>query len=271
MQPGRPSQNGSSPSFMARAATVAVENAKRSSPSVSRSNTLEPSEAPSTPSPIHMQPQAKMMTIPGIHASHRGEVMSMGYVAPQPPSPSPEAKVKNPAIQSVYRLWKSPAASAEVSSDAAPEVVSSSSSSSSSSRTPTADEGSKPLPVPGSPPMRPTPPPLPPRTGRTPSLSNVSRPELDPPRLSETPQPSASEALQSISVRDRDKRASLELGLGFPSSSSPPSRRSTLSASDRTTLGSRTPSTSGGDEEVQGVAAPPIVNNPGPPLPPRRP
>ncbi|KAF7337655.1 SMP-LTD domain-containing protein [Mycena sanguinolenta] len=253
MQPGRPSQNGSaSPSFMARAATAAVDSAKRLSPSQPNLE-LEPSETP-TPPPIQLQPQAKMMTIPGIHASHRGEVMSMGYVAPQPP-PSPEMKVKNPAIKSVYRLWKGPAASAEVSSDTT--EAASSSSSLSSSRTRTTDEESAPPPVPASPPMRPTPPPLPPRTARTPSLSDVSRPSLSPPRLSDTAQPSASEALQSIA--NKDKRASLELGLGFPPSSSPPSRRSTL--------GSRTPSTSGGDEEVP---APPTPN-PGPPLPPRKP
>ncbi|KAJ6523633.1 hypothetical protein B0H19DRAFT_1201662 [Mycena capillaripes] len=261
MQPGRPSQNGSpTPSFMARAATAEFGN-KRSSPSVSRSNTeLQPAEAPSTPSPIHVQPQGKTMTIPGIHASHRGEVMSMGYVAPQPPSPSPDTRVKNPAIQSVYRLWKNPA-SAEASSDAAPEIASSSSSSSSSSRTQTTDEGSKPLPAPGSPPARPTPPPLPPRTGRTTSISNVSRPDLGLPRLSESSQPSASEALQSIA--NKDKRASLELGLGFPSS--PPSRRSTL--------GSRAASSGGDDDEVRegsASAPPPPTGTPGPPLPPRR-
>ncbi|KAJ6520312.1 hypothetical protein C8R45DRAFT_756757, partial [Mycena sanguinolenta] len=205
MQPGRPSQNGSpSPSFMARAATAVVDSAKRSSPSTSQpSLELEP-EIPTTPTPIQLQPQAKMMTIPGIHASHRGEVMSMGYVAPQPP-PSPDMKVKNPAMKSVYRLWKGPAASAEVSSDT-PESASTSSSSS-LSRTRTTDEGSAPAPVPASPPTRPIPPPLPPRTSRTPSLSDVSRPSLSPPRLSETPQPSASEALQSIA--NKDKRASL--------------------------------------------------------------
>ncbi|KAF8204361.1 hypothetical protein K438DRAFT_1580013 [Mycena galopus ATCC 62051] len=266
MQPRRPSQNGNpSPSFIARAATAALESsAKRASPSTSQSNLeIEPPETPMTSPPIQLQPQAKMMTIPGIHASHRGEVMSMGYVAPQPTPPSPDMKVKNPAIKSVYRLWKNPAAS-----DAVSELASSSASSSSPPRTQTADEGSNPLSVPGSPSMRPTPPPLPPRNGRTPSTSNVSRPEVSAPRLSE-PQPSASEKLQSIA--NKDKRASLELGLGLGFPSSPPSRRSTLSASDRSTVGSRTPSSSGGDEEVRDVPAPPPVADPGPPLPPRRP
>ena len=61
------------------------------------------------PAPIHTQPsQGKTMTIPGIHASHRGEVMAMGYVPPMPPPPPPENKGKASGIQSVYRLWKSP-------------------------------------------------------------------------------------------------------------------------------------------------------------------
>ncbi|KAJ7750280.1 hypothetical protein B0H16DRAFT_1280418, partial [Mycena metata] len=204
MQPGRPQSGNPSPSFMARAATESVT--KHSSPSVSRSNTeVAPSET-SSPLPIHVQPQAKMMTIPGIHASHRGEVMSMGYVAPEAPSPSPEPKVKNPAIQSVYRLWKSPP-STEVS-EAVPDVATSSSSSSSSSSSRTqegADEGTN-NPSPASVSPR-NPPPLPPRTGRTTSMSHISRPDLGPPRLSETAQPSASEALQSIA--NKDKRASL--------------------------------------------------------------
>lgn len=60
--------------------------------------------------PIQSQPsQGKTMTIPGIHARNRGEVMSMGYVPPSPPAP--EAKS---GVSGVYRLWKhSPATPSE--------------------------------------------------------------------------------------------------------------------------------------------------------------
>jgi hypothetical protein len=65
--------------------------------------------APST-SPIFVQPQARTMTmtIPGIHASHRGEVQAIENKAPTPPMDGNKLKTINPAIQSMYRLWKSP-------------------------------------------------------------------------------------------------------------------------------------------------------------------
>ncbi|KAG5715708.1 hypothetical protein E4T56_gene163 [Termitomyces sp. T112] len=74
---------------------------------VSRRSSVSATEAegasPILPSkPIHVvQPTAKTMTIPGIHASHRGEIMSMGYVAPpQPPVMTSDGK------SSIYRLFK---------------------------------------------------------------------------------------------------------------------------------------------------------------------
>lgn len=58
-----------------------------------------PLESPVTP--ILVQPQGKTMTIPGIHANHRGEVMALGYVAPPPVTD----KNKNNYF---HRLLKSP-------------------------------------------------------------------------------------------------------------------------------------------------------------------
>jgi len=137
------------------------------------------------PRPIQSQPsQGKTMTIPGIHARNRGEVMSMGYV---PPSPSTaEAKT---GVSSVYRLWKhSPAAQSEPASQD--------------------DDEQRPPPVlnvdgaesmPGSPTAtapRPTAPPLPPRS------PTLLRPV---PRVPSGSSP-ASEALMSIVSRDEQCR-----------------------------------------------------------------
>ncbi|KAF7307274.1 SMP-LTD domain-containing protein [Mycena indigotica] len=228
MVPGRPA-NGFT-SLIPRSATSAVDN----TPST---------PMPESPSPIHVQPQAKSMVIPGIHAKNRGAVMSMGYIAPDPPSP-PDTRSKNPTIQNMYRLWKSPSAAAEIPP---PEA------STSSSPPPALIEGSNTSPLPPvvslpapdspSPPPRPTPA-LPPRSGRTASLSHIARPDLAP-RLSDSqPQASASEALQSIANKDNDKRASLEAAFSSP----PNSRRGTLSSASAAALVSALSAATGEEE-----------------------
>lgn len=147
------------------------------------------------PRPIQSQPsQGKTMTIPGIHARHRGEVMSMGYVPPSPPA----AEVKT-GVSSVYRLWKhSPAAQSEPASQDDEQAHSPSP----HVPIPNADEAET---TPESPPAtapRPTAPPLPPRSPTT--LRPV-------PRVPSGPSP-ASEALMSIASRDEQSRAGSEDG-----------------------------------------------------------
>lgn len=166
------------------------------------------------PSLIHTQPsQARTMTIPGIHASHRGEVMSMGNVAPV--SPAPETKPKGPTIQSMYRLWKSPILTGQQSQEAQP-------SSSASPRRGDSNDGDHdvaPLsltPEVISPPSRAVPPPLPPRTISSVAVRHATE-SLDDtlvvPSVS-----AASQALKSIASRDETRRVSVEVvdGSGEP-------------------------------------------------------
>ena len=147
------------------------------------------------PRPIQSQPsQGKTMTIPGIHARNRGEVMSMGYVPPSPPAV--EAKT---AVSSVYRLWKhAPAAQSEPASRDDDEQA--------RPRTPPVPnaDGAETAPPGSSPPAtaapRPTAPPLPPRSPT--SLRPV-------PRVPSGSSP-ASETLMSIVSRDEQCRAESE-------------------------------------------------------------
>lgn len=145
-----------------------------------------PAPPPSAPLPIHTQPpQARTMTIPGIHASHRGEVMSMGYVAE--PAPMPENKTMPPAIQSVYRLWKN---QQSADSQTEPAVQ---------SREP---DVSTPRPKPSM-----VPPPLPPRSVPT----TITRPVETPRSGSDTSDPgSASAALKYIVNQDESRRVSVD-------------------------------------------------------------
>ena len=97
------SSEGSSKSVASSLPRSAIENAMGDS--LKDRDFTDITEEHPRPSIIHTQPSQARMTIPGIHASHRGEPLSMGNIAP---SPSPESKSKGPAIQSMYRLWKSP-------------------------------------------------------------------------------------------------------------------------------------------------------------------
>jgi hypothetical protein len=169
----------------------------------SQSGTDAPVEEDEQPArPIYTQPPApKAMTIPGIHASHRGEVMSMGYA---PPQPLPSEPKKAPAIQSVYRLWKNPGAQHATQSD--PQVQSDSTGQEQDTGVSLAGPTMQ-TPTP-TPPARPVPPPLPPRSNSTHAVQLLSEPPLHPPEL--TSSPPASAALQSIVSKDRTRRESLE-------------------------------------------------------------
>ncbi|KAF7302999.1 SMP-LTD domain-containing protein [Mycena kentingensis (nom. inval.)] len=266
MLPGRP-PNGFT-SLIPRSVTVDAA-AQQATPAP------QPETPATPPPPIHVQPHAaKMMTIPGIHAKNRGEVMSMGYVAPDPPAPDGKPKTgTSPAMQSVYRLWKTPTpATAETSSIASEPSSGSSLDSVNDNLSPLPPIMSLPTPESPSPvssalptptPARPIPPPLPPRSSRTASLSHIARPEIvpsssesAPPSVSHSPQPSASEALQSIVNKDKDKRASLEVGSGTGSP------RGTLSAVGAERMMAALAALGGGGTEVEEEEAPSISTTP---------
>lgn len=205
--------------------------------------------------PIHVvQPQAKTMTIPGIHASHRGEVMSMGYVAPQPQQ---EGK---PSIQSVYRLWKSPPLSGQ-DQRALPQTHQSQDpfqitegDSGERNRDVTVLVSSPSAHVSPHIPLRPVPPPLPPRSvpvaiSRAPFEVSSSSPSES--------SVSASQTLKSIANQDERKRASLENEIQIVSPAVSTDTDTLVTDSDHSPT--KTPIT-------KSIS----ISNPGPPLPPRR-
>ncbi|KAI1794016.1 hypothetical protein LXA43DRAFT_971647 [Ganoderma leucocontextum] len=173
------------------------------------------------PSTIHTQPlPPKTMTIPGIHASHRGEVMSMGYAPPPPVVPQ---EPKKAPLQSVYRLWKNPASGSATParSELAPVSHSGFTGHDQDSAPPTSDASEDVSSTLTSPlPPRPVPPPLPPRAAptNTHSRPEVTRPSEGDSLSSSTSTSRASAALQSIVSKDREKRASLTLPASAPSS-----------------------------------------------------
>ncbi|OCH90046.1 hypothetical protein OBBRIDRAFT_887972 [Obba rivulosa] len=247
---------------------------------------LAPDEPEQPPSPVRTQPPPpKSMTIPGIHASHRGEVMSLGYA---PPAPPPEQK-KAPAIQSVYRLWKNPAAQNQPPAQQqqrAPEsppqpvqVQAGFAGRDQDAHAPPASPAAQPQEKPAPPdlPERPAapqpgvPPPLPPRTNSTRALGKpAAAPEVvklvPSPELGASPPSPASAALQSIVSKDRTRRASL------PASPERPGAGADESARSSPGLGPSSPPApsplANGEPDVAApLSAPPRVP---PALPPRR-
>ncbi|KAG6846052.1 hypothetical protein H0H87_006416 [Tephrocybe sp. NHM501043] len=262
------------------------DGSRKSSPSISRSTTegegitIQPSK------PIHvLQPTAKTMTIPGIHASHRGEIMSMGYVAPpQPPSTNP-----SDGKSSIYRLFKAPAStssasgsglgisspSASGSGPAQPPPSSSSqqpapqTSTSSQDRAVTSNANSDEL-LPGdAAPLARPPPPHNVTPSPSPSTSTPSRvPPPLPPRSPNTQRPpmrnspSAEEALKSIASRDalveQSRPPSFENGAAVNGASGSPPAASISVPADNGGAGDT--SVSAGNGNVVATATDPVTH-----------
>ncbi|EKM48039.1 uncharacterized protein PHACADRAFT_34043, partial [Phanerochaete carnosa HHB-10118-sp] len=236
----------------------AVSNHSQSDNEAALNAPLDEDEQPARP--IHTQPPTpKTMTIPGIHASHRGEVMSMGYVAP----PTPSEQKKGAAIQSVYRLWKGPqqsqAQGVQPDSQASSETVVNGEHD--ADNAPPAWTAQPLTPTLTSTPARPVPPPLPPRSNSTNAVSLLSEPPPHPPELGDG-SPPASAALQSIASKDRSRRASLDPPLPPPL----PARR-LPAAADAESVANGSPAPSAPASPAIGVDGSP---KPRPPLPPRR-
>ena len=161
-------------------------------------STVNPPQGPLSPKPVPYTPgllpkevnpapgirkqpgQAAMMIIPGIHAKHKGEVMSMGSAPspPLPPTPDTEesklvpASLRAPVMTSVYRLFKTPNGS--------------------------------PAPQPGAevPPLS--------LSSSEPSESQPPAPSAVPSDLPQTPTSAASEALKNVAQEDAARIASLD-------------------------------------------------------------
>lgn len=223
---------------------------------------IPPAEDQRPPSTIHTQPPApKTMSIPGIHASHRGEVMSMGYAPPPPAAPQ---EPKKAPLQSVYRLWKNPASDSATSatstrSEPAPVSQTGFTGRDQDSASPPTSEGDVVAPSASPQPLRPVPPPLPPRAASTnvhskPEVARSREPDASP---SFNSMSRASAALQSIASKDREKRASLTPPSTVPSS---PGQEQDRDGSNLSGAESSTPSQEESgllDRSEQEVSSPP--------------
>ncbi|PCH34117.1 hypothetical protein WOLCODRAFT_94861 [Wolfiporia cocos MD-104 SS10] len=194
---GSPQPRSVSPAPSHALARTDSGKSAKSAKSASAADVVPPPEDETPHSPIHTQPpQARTMTIPGIHASHRGEVMSLGYA---PPPPVPERK---PGIQSVYRLWKNPGApQTQPQTQTQTQAGFSGRDEDAPPAAQDAPQSEPQTPTPAVVSPRPVPPPLPPRSG-----SSFGRGTPQSPPAAASP---ASAALQSIVSRDLNKRASL--------------------------------------------------------------
>ncbi|KAF8167457.1 hypothetical protein B0H34DRAFT_740125 [Crassisporium funariophilum] len=257
-------------------------NSKKSTPSMGRVDTevdaqdASMTKEPVKNTPIHVQPVSKTMSIPGIHASHRGEVQSMGFVATPPPGPSgpSENMLKNPAIQTVYRLWKSPSVSAQDPPGDVPDisgphaqhpieetVLKETNGDAVAALAPAPNVH---LPAP-QPLMKPTPPPLPPRS----TPITMSRPVYDTASDNPLPPTSASQVLKSLVLKDENIRTHPSVEPAAAGSTSEPTVRQSASPAVHS---ESSPSVLEANSDVSASTLTdlPQVNIP-PSLPPRRP
>lgn len=178
----------------------------------------EAAEEIPAPSLIHTQPsQARTMTIPGIHASHRGDVMSMGNFAPI--SPALESKPKGPTIQSMYRLWKSPILTGQSGQEGQTSASTSPGGGEANDRNPDVAPLSL-TPEAISLPSRPVPPPLPPRTISSVAVRHAAETADDVSIVASVS--AASRALKSIASRDETRRQSIEINIPIDGESTVP-------------------------------------------------
>lgn len=195
---GGSSEGSSSSKFVAPSLSRSATENVTSDPLKDRDFT-DVTEEHHRPSIIHTQPSQARMTIPGIHASHRGEPLSMGNIAPLPPT---ESRSKGPAIPSMYRLWKSPILTGQ---QQGPDTQSTGHTETEVERNADVAPLSLSADV-ASPPPRPIPPPLPPRA--IPSDVSVKQtPDSSRDSISPSTSP-RSDALKNIAERGEMKRES---------------------------------------------------------------